>query len=227
MEKSYKHIIADISEALSGYELTDDFNIDPDLIGGKVDDIRSLLMRDTYVNNILPGFFSQACCLEIQCRNVACPVDAPIDSPYNEYYIELPGGIPSLNGAIKYLGGLNYTDPFTWVSITGFMNTKGRRFTANKTFYTIVNNNGVTEAKLLNPPTSGAKYVCAFAAWNKPNLVCDWNEEEKYPVPADLIHKLEYLVIKHFVETMGLPRDILNDAADRLGVEQQKQDNGK
>lgn len=216
-QKPLKNIVFSVVESLSAFKPTDDFDIPFKLIAEKADDIRLVLLREYYDRNIkIPeGFFQRVCCLELKCENRSC--DGVLPSPYKEWYVELPDIDINVGNSIKYFGLIDMDNPFTHTTFSGYSAVRGRRFTSGETFYTVLSTATGYRALVKNKPTMGTKYLCLIAALEHPQSACDFDEDVVYPIPGNLVHKLEYLMIRHFSAGMSIPKDLLSDAADRLG----------
>lgn len=231
MKKSYKLIIQDIQEALSSFVPSDDVlqRFDEDVIGSKLQDIRLTVMHDDFKERkrLLEGWYSRTCCHTIECRDVSCTILDGVPALMKEYYLDLNEANINrdLPGSVKFLL-VPSTKPYTipYADYQMYLAQDYAAYTRNQPIFTIIEDSDAgLIAPIKNLPTSGLKNVCIYAINNSPNQECEFDEDATYPIPGILVHKVEYLVIKHFLAAAGIPQDVLNDANDLRQMQQQRQ----
>jgi len=201
-------------ESLSAFNLTDDFEIDAEIIKDKINDVRSVLIAEEWKAKMLDDqYYQKVCCLEIKCEDVACNVaGVPMKAGQKQYYVELP----ALNNRIdwdniKYLGTIDMANNFNRLTLSGMLSSDGNRWTAKDTFYTVINDRAI----LKNLPTANTRFLCLVGILDRPNQSCDWlNDDTDYPCSNVL--KLEMLVKQDILSAYGLPKDKLQDSQEAV-----------
>jgi hypothetical protein len=231
MKKSYKLIIQDIQEVLSSFVPTDDVlqRFDEDVIGSKLQDIRLTVMNDDFKERkkLLEGWYSRTCCHEILCRDVNCTILGGVPALMKEYYLDFNDVNINrdLPGSIKFLI-VPTKEPYTitFQEYEMYLAQDNAAYSRNMPVFTVIEDSDAgLIAPIKNLPTLGLKYVCIYAINNAPNQECEFDEDATYPIPGILVHKVEYLTIKHFLAAMGIPVDMINDANDLRQLQQQRQ----
>lgn len=225
MNKPINKILYSIIESLTGYDLTDDFKIDPEYILDKIHDTRASMIAEEWRNKMLDdAYYQKVCCIEIECTETTCTVGGvSLPSGTKEFYVDLPG----LNNRIEwdniaYLGTVDMNNNFNRKTFDGLMALQGNRWTANQAAYTIVGN----RAFIKNLPTSGTLFLCLVAVLDNPVVACDYNEETNpYPVPDAI--KLELRVKQDILSTYGLPKDKQQDSQEAISQPNQLSDSQK
>lgn len=208
--KSTLQICYSIIDQVTGRIPSDDNKIEEEWVISKMNDIRAVLLRDFYNQyGYLPDeAYQLVCCIEIACKKVTCN---GVTLPDVTYYSELPDLLTGVDRAsIKYLGLANFEKDFDRLPLSGWMNSDGSLWTSNEPVYTIVED----EAWYKNLPTPDIKYLCMVAAFAGPTSVCDTSLNDPYPLPDDLVHKLELLTIKQILSTLPIPADEIQDSQD-------------
>ena len=245
MAKSTLNIIYSITDKIKP-KLSDDTLLpDEEWILDKMNDVRANIIREvfTQTRKLDDMLYQQRDCIELECREIVCVTDLPYRSERGEsisdrdiksgdiqYFIHLPelqGGIGWHN--IKYLGLSDYKTGFERKSLIGFNNHEGALYTGREPAYTITDGiqseNGGPEALVRNAPTAGVKFLGIIAIFSGPTTLCDTRLEDDYPLTDDLINRLELLVVRDILSTLGLPLDAYNDASaveDQLSQQDKK-----
>lgn len=233
MKKSERLIVEDIREVLASFAPSDDVmqRFDYDVVRAKVSDIRLTLLADDFGQRkkLLEGWYTRSCCHEVLCRSVGCATGVLADVPalMKEYYIDLNDVnlIRDLPGSIKFIQ-LMTAKPIVipYMEYEMFLYQSGSAYSRSMSVFTVVNDSDAGQiAPIKNMPTEAFKYACLYAIHADPSPICEYDEDSEYPIPGILIHKLEYLVIKHFMAGMGIQQDIINDANDLRQFQQNKQ----
>lgn len=210
MGKPLVKIVSTIRSQLTAHAPTDDSRLEPELIEDMVLDIRSMLIRDHYKGNqyLEDSFFQIYDGIEIQTSRFTI---GAVQEKYPELYSEIPA-LQSEVGFknIRYFGTVDGRLNFTRVSMTGFISSDGRLFTAEEPVYVV---NG-TRIHMKNLPNLGMRYGKLIAVFYDPRRVPNFDAEVDFPAPDSMIHKIELIAVKQLASTLGIPPDILNDAAD-------------
>lgn len=220
MTKSLNKIINSIAESLTSFNLTDDFNIDFEIIADKIHDVRNSLIYDDWKARMMDdAYYQKVCCLEVECETITCDLGGiALKSPRQQFYVDLPG----LNNRIewdniKYFGTVDMQNNFNRKTFDGLLSLKGNRWTANQPAYNIIGNRAYIE----NLPTSGTRFLCLVGVLDNPTTACDWETDESlYPVSN--IIKLEMVVKQDILSAYGIPKDKINDAQE-VEVQQKQQ----
>jgi len=69
----------------------------------------------------------------------------------------------------------------------------------------------------------GTKKFTLVGIFASPSIVCGFQDTSPYPIPKELEQQLELLVKKDLYQMLGIPTDMLNDAADNYQSPQPKQ----
>ena len=207
-----------IRNQAKGYFSSDDERIDMELIYKMVHQIRSSLIKEAYLpaRFVDNNFYQEICCLEVQCRNLICN---GLDSGDVEYYVTTPQ-LEDLSGAeIYYFGSADKKNKFQYRNYMGKLYGNASPWTGLKPFY--VADRG--EFILGNIPTSGMKYVCLIAILSDPmNGACfSLTENDPYPIPNNIVHKLELIALKQLMSTLQNPPDQKNNSQENPRLDNQ------
>lgn len=220
MTKPFNKVLYSIMEALSNFDLTDDFPVDPEYIKDKIHDVRSALIYDEWKAGLLDeANFQRVCCLEIKCREAKCELNGvELPSGAKEYYVELPllnNRIGEWN--IKYFGTVDMMNNFNRMSWDGMLSLTGNRWTSNQTSYSIISN----EAMIKNLPTNETRFLCLVGILDNPTLSCDWESDESI-YPCSNIMKLELVVKQDILSSYGIPKDKSQDTQEATNTQPQQ-----
>lgn len=221
MAKSLSKIVYSIIEQCSHRVVSDDSRLDFEFIADKVHDVRLLLLKEDWAakRKVDDGFFKRSCCFEIKCGSPNCEGNKLSDIEY--HYVSLPKISTAVNGTIRYAGTVmdNQSESFE-ISILSNSQWKVRGanpYIPKKPIGTLINNSTLV---LENIP-EGMKYICVDAVWENPIINCETDNNADYPIPGDLIHKLEIVTIQHVLSANLVGADVINNALDDTTVNQQ------
>ena len=211
-----------IMEAIHSYEITDDSNIEPDIIDDKIVDLRSTLINEEHKTGILDqGYYQAIDNLEVVFGNHTLVISDNITLVQAKKIGVVT--IPGLNTrigrkAISYLGVADYSYNFDHKTVQGLLASAGGIYTKNRYQYAISG----TKAFVKNYGLDGKRYVSVLAILDDPRMAPGFNfKTSDFPVSDP--QKLELLVIKHFLSTLGYAPDKINDANVNLQQPQQQQ----
>lgn len=201
-----------IRNMLTGFVSSDDERLDMELIYKKIHDVRAVLIReDLDTRGRVPfDMYQEINCLEVKCEPIVCN---GVDSGEVDHYIEIPKLITGLGWSdIYYLGTVGRKGGFQRTGVTQFQYNEHSQLKKKKPYYTIIGG----KAYLKNLPSDSLKYISLIGILEDPmNTGCyDVTENDEYPIPAHMIHKMEIIVIKHFASSMGILPDEFNNAID-------------
>lgn len=216
--KTLPAIIDSIKLSLANYNVVDDFKLDNEFIGDKVNDVRAILIHDEMNQKkaVDDLYYQRTCCLRIELNaNKSCEPECQ-PTGINELYVTLPPLITRVGWAnIKYFGHIDMTKNLTRKSLSGYLAGKHARWSGKNPFYTVVSQTTAIFENLDCP----LEYLCMVGLFANPVDVCDYNiSTDYYPVPDP--HKLELIVKQDILATYMIPRDEKNDA--RHGEEGQQ-----
>lgn len=203
-------IITKIKESKSGFKITDDFEIDDDIIYSMMNDVRETLIREEQNNTGLidPKYYQMTCCNKIECIKQGCEYNGRIIvSNKSHYKVTINGLITKVGDSnIKFIGtesGVRY-NKYTY---NGFQTISYRLWTKNSLGYTQIG----SDILLNELVTPGMKYICALVLLKDPSIACNWEDDNDYPVPSEM--KLIDLVSYRL---RGNAKDVLNNSADDI-----------
>lgn len=198
-----------IRNQLQGQVVTDDHRLRIPFIHHHIRNVRSLLLDEEISAGIGldPAFLQIIDCLEVKCDRVVCNGRA---LPFATKYVDMPS-ISSKVGNPTYLGLVDGSLAFERLSYTAWLNFTGGSFAFRRPAYALVD--GMAILKYIPPNT---KWLRLVGALDDPiNGGCMLlGENDTYPIPQRLVHKLELLVIKQLMSTLPIAGDPVNDAAD-------------
>ena len=209
--KSLLKIIYSVIEQLSGFNVPQTQPYDEEHLKDMINGFRSMVLKEeiNQTRMLSDSYYQTMCCLEVICRNQSCVVGGEtILSGSKQYYVELPkliGGVG--NADIKYLGLDDYKNGFKRVNLFGFNTSDGNKYGRLDPIYTVIGK----EAILKNIPTKGIKYVCLIGILDDPTTSCTWDDDVEYPLPNNLIAKVEMLTLKQILSTYNIKPDLRND----------------
>lgn len=194
-----------------------------------MDVYRALLARERQKQSgNLDGFYQLSCCIDVSCDRIKC---GGYDSGKSIFYVKPPEIVTGVNDmGISFVGPANFgdrkrglTDSFDIMGWDEWLSADFADWTFNRVGATIVsgyNDEDTREGTIIllrQLPTDGVKKVCVNAVFARPvNSICnDEVDEFHYPMPTDLIAKLEMLVVKDILNGMNqsIP-DSINNMAD-------------
>jgi hypothetical protein len=220
MGKTKQQIIDSVLEKASAFHLNDDFPVDRDWLSDIIDDIREKMLNDYQLRfgYIEEAFYELDCCVSIDCATLAqCVVDGITFEDGKVWKMDLSQYILTLGwDSIKSVFVMNEDEPDNFAnkqatrkSLMAFNTTDGLRHTKNNLFWTLIGGSGY----LKNLNSKGQRKICIIGLKRKPGSACDETvSTDLYPV-YDL-HRLEFLAVQVIAQSMGMPTDRLNDAAD-------------
>jgi len=216
MSKTLNEIAFSIRNQIEAHIDSDDIRIAPEFIYKKIDDVRSALLNDEfkekkYLDPTVYMFFN----IEIQCRKIVADDE---DSGDTEYFIEMPQVEAFLGeSAIKYIGLLDKKTPFARRSFSGQLFAAYNHWTHHVPTITRFDEyQGKQIAIIENLPTDGLKYAGVLCVPENPSNFC--REDERYPIPSYMIHKLELIVLKQLMSTLQIKPDERNDGRETSPV---------
>ena len=219
MGKSLDKIVYTIKNQLTGHAPADDSRLGGEFIEDQILDVRSILIKDSFIADryLNDDYFQHYDGLLIETVKQEMP--SGISDEYPELFSVLPALVTGVGFSnIKYLGTQDGRHSFTRLSMSGFISTDGRQFTSEESFYTV---NGA-KAQYKNLPNLGMTYAKMIAVVYDPRVVPNFDRTLEFPVPAGMIHKLELIVLKQMLSTLGIPPDVLNDAQDVMVNDKKK-----
>lgn len=202
-----------IIDQVSGRFPTDDSRLRFLFIEKLMSDKRALLLAEQMKGSLSldVAWMTVVDCLDVQCGPVSC---AGYVTELKEHYVMLPA-IMTGRRAIQYFG-TPAGQAFENVSMLSFSSGSNTLLGKAQPVYTIVDGRAIIK----NIPY-GLKKIRIVAILKDPHK--DENgidclpaaENREYPIPAELVHKLELLCIKQLLSTLPIAPDDTNDGADK------------
>ena len=172
--------------------------------------VRSELIKDFARRNVgVPqGFYQRICCLDVKCDNVVChghrvPIDTEhVDIPILE---DIPGN-PS------YFGTADGKTPFRRTGLNMLPFFTGGSFRRREGAFAISGD----KAFIRMPSRSMAGSLCLHGILSDPmeKACVALSERDPYPVPQNMIHKLELIALRQILSTLPIRHDDVNDGVD-------------
>jgi len=211
MNKTLWQIRDSIMEALHSYEITDDRVIEPELVEDKIIDLRSTLIKEEALSGpIDQGYYQIIENLEVLYNDNSIRISPSITIRQTKKIgtVDLPGLNTRIGQkAILYFGLPDLSYNFDYKTLLGVISNNSAQFTKDRYVFTVVG----TQALVRNYGLEGKRYVTVIAILEDPRKAPGYVfETSDFPVSDP--QKLELLVIKHFMSTMGFGPDKLNDA---------------
>ena len=199
--KSLREIVYSIIEFSSGFQVTDDNPLEPQLIADKVDDVRATLIKQEYVQHRkIDDTYFQRVPVEI--------VEDDISSDANlvEFKVNFPPVMSNLFwDNIKYLGKKTMKEGYNRRTTNEYSVGNHRRWTHNFVDYTLI---GADTALIRNEKV--AKDIKIIAIFKSPSKVPGFDWDKPYPTPDPF--KLEMIVKQDIYPSLRIPPDEENDA---------------
>lgn len=213
--KSLNEIVYSILEFVSGFKVTDDNPILPELIAAKVHDVRALLIKQDYNSDKqVNDLFYQELILNI----VNGEQFEPGKTGLYQAHVAFPSLLSNVGWAnIKYLGKVNLAEKYNRRSIDGYSSARGRVWSQDYVDYTVIGN---SKAIIRNEKT--ANKILMIGLFSDPTMHPDFDWDTEYPTPDPF--KLEMIVKQDIMAGMGIPPDEKNDAKhnlDEVGVKKE------
>lgn len=201
--KSHKDYVYSILEFVSGFQVTDDNPIDPELISKKMDDVRATLIKqeltqDGYVNDL----YFQMVDVVIDKENI----DPKNEIDIKQFYVLFPELIPNVGWAnIRYLGKNDLRQKYNRRTMDGYISGSSRRWSSNMIDYTVI---GPSKALIRNEKV--AKDIIVIGLFKSPLDIKGFTEDSQYPVPDPF--KFEMIVKQDILAGLGVKSDEKNDS---------------
>lgn len=206
MGKSLIKITDSILEALTNYNVTDDFRIDADLIKQKVLDFRASIIYDELRAGAVDDSYYQRYVVGLsECVSDQITIgNHTFDLKPSYRQVIFPSLIA---GKISYFGSADFKIRFTRRSLLQFLTSEGSRYTGGSPMFTVIGNTAFVK----NLPSAGNKVFMMVGIFLDPRDV-DLDEESDFPVPD--ASKLELLVKRDILSTYQINLDVLNNTKD-------------
>ena len=218
MNKTLWQIRDSIMEALHSYEITDDRVIDPELVEDKIIDLRSSLINEEHKAGPLDlGYYQIIENLEVIYGINTIPVSAGVTVSQTR-----PLGVVSIPGldtrigrkGVLYFGVPDMSMNFDNKTLLGLISNDSSQYTKKRYCYSIIGE----KVYVKNYGQEGKRFVTVVAVFADPRKIPGFDlETSDFPVSDP--QKLELLVIKHFLTTLGFPPDKMNDANVNLNTQ--------
>lgn len=215
MAQTLKQIVDELREELSGYKLTDDTLLpDKEYFISKINEYRASVLREMDV--IPESMYTTTCCNEIICVGQSCTIDGiVVKSKRKLFEVDLTNVIDGVgNKDIIYFGLDGFAENFTRVTLKEFIRAEYREFGANYPIYARIG----TKAIIKNIPNESLFFICMTALNHYVEQTCSYNDKVAYPASESVLNRVKRLVKMDVGQSLGFPKDFLNDAAPAMGV---------
>lgn len=214
--------------------LKDDQRIEPELVVAFLITARQEIIKDLYAKKVIMDGFFQRIRLRLirDDLKVRLAVDGmptlfaeySVDEPM--FLLPIPSVMTSLNySAIKHLGGINFMNPYSRVSLRDFMVDDVSYWTEDIPKYAL----DLDKVYLRKIPL-GMLVAEVVAIFQDPTQLPDYSyETTPFPMPLDYKEKMMYIVKSKLYEHFSLPIDPTNDGMDNTQIRmpnQQQDDQG-
>jgi hypothetical protein len=200
-----------VMEAIHSYEITDDRVIEPEMVEDKLVDLRSSLIAEEEKYGYLDqSYFQLVENIEVIYGDHSIVLDGMVNvtKPKSIGVVQMPWINTRIGRkAIQYFGLPDLSYNFDNKTLLGLISNDAAMFTNTRYVYTVSGK----QAFVKNYGREGKRYVSVIAILDDPRQNPGFDlETSEFPVSDP--QKLELLVIKHFLSTMGFPPDKINDA---------------
>lgn len=206
-----------VMEKISGYNISDDFEIDESLVRDFIINTRSTVLKEFYAQHRqVPRS------IYVEVPNIEVKKLRPDSTTTRERYVQLPSpldeGIDTLN--VLYFGPNDEYNNMPRVSHGALQSWRHSEFGGKETVYSIVGDRAI----LVFNSEKGLKFVNAICVFSRPVEI---DGVEHFPIPESLAVKLELLVVKDILSTFNVRVDDVNNASDETRkVAVAQKDNG-
>jgi hypothetical protein len=228
---STSKILHSIKEQCTGKIPSNDTRLEDRFILHQMNSVRAALVHESFRHGkIDDGFYQLKCCILVDCDRIVC---SSLDSQEKVNFAYLPKLIEGIGWAnIIYFGNVEFAKIYgglhnSWdrYNMKGWLSMEYQEWIGRRPAFTIIGGYKAGEtiiqegtlALLKNLPSTGVKYLCVNGIFANPeDALCDEDDflEMDYPLPSNMIHKLELIVIKQILSTEGVPGDDINNAKD-------------
>lgn len=211
MNKTLWQIRDSILEAIHSYEITDDSVLEPELIEDKIVDLRStLILEESKAGMVDQGYYQALENLEVVYEDLQYTVSPNVVVAQKRTLGTVI--VPGLNTrigrkAILYVGLSDFSYAFDHKTLQGLLAHEGAMYTHARYAF------AVSGARIYvkNYGREGKRLVSALVILEDPRKVPGFDyRTSDFPVSDP--QKLELLVIKHILSTLGFPADKVSDA---------------
>lgn len=227
MDKTLKELV-DLHITHVRPRLKVDQRIEPEFVADYIHTARLEVIKDVYRSKtLMDGFYQRV-------RVIITRDDTTIrftlsNGQYVEYsnddaffILPIPSVMSALNAsALKYIGGVNFSNPYDRVTLNEFMLSDVDYFTKDRAKVTL----DIDKIYAKNIPAS-ERIIEAMGIFRNPTEVPDFTWNVSYPMPMDFLEKLQYIVRSKLYEHFSIPTDLINDDIDQTTFRQtaKKQD---
>lgn len=201
--KTHREFVFSVLEFVSGFQVTDDNPIEPDLISKKLDDVRATLIKQEHLQfNHINDLYYQLVDVVIEKKDI----DPLKEIGVKRFYVSFPELLPTVGWAnIRYLGKKDLRHKYNRRTIDGFAVGENRRWSSGHVDYTVI---GQNQALIRNEKV--AEEIVILGLFKSPMAVPGMTWDDPYPVPDPF--RLEMIVKQDILAGLGIKADEKNDA---------------
>jgi hypothetical protein len=199
-----------ITGQVRGQVPSDDGRIRKRFVEHVIRSVRSELIKELARKGVglSQDYYQRICCLEVLCDELVC---GQYRVPLKTQYLAIPQ-IESIPFNPSYLGPADGMTPFRKIPFGQFPFYTGGSFRKREGAFAIMDN----KAFLHMPSGLHAKSLCITAVLEDPmeGSCVTLKETDSYPLPQNMVHKLELIAIKQILSTAAVKADEVNDGRD-------------
>lgn len=178
--------------------------------------VRSQLIKEFARRNVgIPNdFYQRICCLEVQCDQIICN---GVPLPHNTPYIQLPS-LENVPFNPAYIGTVDGRWQFSRIPFTSFHFYTGGSFNRMQPAFALIEDKALLK---LPHQLAEVKTLCLYGILEDPteDTCITLTENDPYPLPNNLVHQLEIMVLKQLMSTLSIPADTENSSADEQATQ--------
>ena len=205
-----KQLRSSIRGQITGQVPSDETRFRDGFIDYQIRSVRSELIKDYARRGVgVPhAFYQRLCCLEVLCDTITC---GTVPLPFKAHYLSVPS-LENVPHNPSYIGTPDGSRQFSRVPFTSLHQYKGGSF-GNGGAYALVEDMAILK---LPSDMLETKKLCLYGILEDPykNMCIVDKENEEYPIPSNLVHKLEIMVLKQVLATLPIPPDTDNTSRD-------------
>jgi hypothetical protein len=206
--------LAEIRSSIIGQALgqvpSDDRRLRKRFVDHVIRSVRSELIKEISRKSagLSQDFYQRICCLDVLCDEIVC---GQYKIPLKTRYLQIPQ-LESIPFNPQYLGPADGRTPFTRIPFGQFPFYTGGSFRNRAGAFSIVDD----KAFLHFPVGLNAASMCIYGILEDPmeNSCVTLKEDDPYPLPQNMVHKLEIIALRQLLSTLPIQADAVNDSKD-------------
>jgi len=222
MSKSLNEFVYSVLEAVSNFQLNDDFPLSELWVEDQLISQNHTLIRKAHSERKIDAMLYLT-----DANLVLYPLEGQIEfqgviiNDHKEFcYVDPQELLGGLNGMeVQYVASSSLGVVYTRVPIRSLLRKRANYYSLPKAHY------AVTKEKILfRKGEDVSKFIDVSGIWRDPRLVSSWDPDDMFPTPSE--KNLEILTIQHIEHAMRFPADLISDAQRALPQQPQKRSKG-